>query len=106
MTKFDRKSFEYFGGYLTYKGEFVARFKHSRRDKAYFLSFLIKNFTVEEYFEMTSGSGVENTPVKVLETKGYVSKTVQKSLIEMGYEPTREGYDLYLDDQVAKYAAK
>lgn len=54
MTKFDKTSFNYFGGYLTYGPDrkFVARFKHRGPfTKAVFLKELIKNHTVESYFD-------------------------------------------------------
>lgn len=79
MTQFYRNHFNYHGGYLTYGANrrFVARFKHGGKDKPGFLSFLIKNFTVEEYFAALEAG---TPPVKVLETKGYVPATVRKLL--------------------------
>jgi hypothetical protein len=53
MTKFDKTSFNYFGGYLTYGPDrkFIARFKHKGPfTKAIFLKELIKNHDVESYF--------------------------------------------------------
>lgn len=50
MTKFNKEDFSYHGGYLTYKGTFIARFKHRGPiTKAKFLKELIKNHTVENY---------------------------------------------------------
>lgn len=50
MTKFNKADFSYHGGYLTYKGNFIARFKHRGPfTKAKFLKELIKNHTVEDY---------------------------------------------------------
>jgi hypothetical protein len=104
--KFERANFDYSGGYLHYEGKFIARFKHVASNKPTFLTFLIKNFTQEEYFEATSGNGIDNTPVKVLESKGYVAAHIRKMLKQEGYSVDRAGYDAYLDDCVAKYANK
>lgn len=90
--KFDKTNFTCNGGYLKYNDEFVARFKYNRRDVAGFKSFLTKNFSVEEYFEMAK----TQSPVEILQTKGYVSKTVQNVLIRLGYEPTLAGFNAYL----------
>lgn len=59
MTKFNKASFDYHGGYLTYTvapgttPKFVARFKYRGApfSKGKFLAQLIKNHTVEEYFK-------------------------------------------------------
>jgi hypothetical protein len=77
MENFIRNKFNFFGGYLNYDEEghgivshrFVARFKYNKGRKARFLTFLIKNFTVEEYFEMLEVQKM--TPIAILETKGY-----------------------------------
>lgn len=107
MTKFARDSFDFFGGYLTYGPErrFVARFKYNRRDKAGFISFLIKNFTVEEYFGMY-GDGLNMSPVAILETKGYVSTTVKSSLKFLGLPQTQEGFKQLIKLQVAAHEAR
>lgn len=92
MAKFVRSNFHTSGDYLLYEGRFVARFKHSDRDKPGFIRFLIANFTVEEYFK-----GLETAaPVTVLETKGYISLTVARILQQMGFPPTAEGKAAYI----------
>lgn len=66
MTKFDKSKFSYHGGYLTYEGRFVARFKYSGPfTKAVFLKQLIKNHTVEEYFHKLEIDHV--APLRILE---------------------------------------
>lgn len=51
MTKFDKTKFTYHGGYLKYEDEFIARFKYSGPvTKGKFVTQLVKNHTVEEYF--------------------------------------------------------
>ena len=71
-TLFVRKEFQYWGGYLTYGPErkFVGRFKHQGSKSANaFARFLVKNFTVEEYF---SAREAGHTPLGLLEAKGFV----------------------------------
>ena len=49
--KFQKANFSYFGGYLSYDGKFIARFKYSKSPftKAQFMKELIANHTVESY---------------------------------------------------------
>tara|TARA_R110000823_G_scaffold101636_18_gene218389 strand:- start:1081 stop:1395 length:315 start_codon:yes stop_codon:yes gene_type:complete len=104
MTQFNNKQFNFDGMYLTY-GEgrdrrFVARFKNG--GLVSFKKFLRDNFTVEEYFAFYD-TGM--APLKVLETKGYVSPNAARILKQLGYPVSRVGFDKYLDDQVNRYAA-
>jgi hypothetical protein len=61
MTAFNKKNFEYHGGYLHYmtatgERKFVARFKHRGPvTKAKFQAALIKHYTVEGYFARLVG---------------------------------------------------
>lgn len=105
MTKFVRDQFQYSGGYLTYGPNrlFVARFKYCARDKAAFLSFLIKNFTVEEYFANYADG---TAPSAILKAKGYVSTTVKRILKDAGYPQTVEGAAQHIQDGIAKRAAE
>ncbi len=110
---FERKNFRTDGMYVTYaKGgsenaktwgdyTFVARFKYTKRDIGRFVTFLIKNFTVEEYFEALENG---DAPATILKAKGYLSTTVRRSLKECGYPQTIEGYDAYINAQVEKYS--
>lgn len=109
MTKFNRDQFEYSGGYLTYKmepthyasrGRFVARFKRTGRDKPGFVSFLIKNFTVEEYFDRYEAG---EAPATILESKGYVSATIKRMLKDRGYPMTVEGFRQMIAAEAAAY---
>ena len=63
-----RGGFDFNGGYLTYNGKFVARFKYNRKLKGRFVTFLKNNFSMSEYFTMLE-DGL--TPVAILETKGF-----------------------------------
>jgi hypothetical protein len=112
MTKFNKEDFSYHGGYLMYHGDcgkfneyyaepchstrlgmlkekFVARFKYSSADKGRFLTFLIKNFTVEEYFSARNAKygplNNPHSPATILAAKGYISATVRKGMKRNGY---------------------
>lgn len=110
MTKFVKAEFNFDGEYLTYNmaglpngqtRRFVARFKRNKGDRAGFMSFLMKNFSVEEYFREYDAGG---TPFGLMENKGYVSNTVKKILKSTGYEPTQAGFKAYIESRMAKYA--
>jgi uncharacterized protein (DUF488 family) len=95
MTKFVKTEFQG-TEYVSYNGKFVARFK--RGHKASFISFLIKNFTVDEYFSrLNSGEA----PLEVLQSKGYLLPHIKKMLKESGYEVTVAGYRTMIEDKVA-----
>lgn len=98
MKTFNKLMFQYFGDVLTYEDKFVARFKYGTRDKDRFINFLSKHFTVDEYFELLKSM----PPVKVLETKGYISSTVRKVLRDAGYPLTLEGREQYIKDNINK----
>jgi hypothetical protein len=90
MTKFNPEQFVYDGMYLQYQGQFVARFK--RGGKAEFVRFLVKNFTVEEYFFALE----RLQPMEILQHKGFVSPAIKKVLKIWGFEPTQAGMQAYL----------
>jgi hypothetical protein len=75
MTKFEKAGFNFDGMYLTYGEDrrFVARFK--RGGMGDFKRFLVKNFSVEEYFDKLDVSA----PLLVLMQKGYESPNVRKA---------------------------
>lgn len=110
-TRFDSTCFFNDGDYLMYNAtggrspmtsKFIARFKYCRGNRAGFKAFLVKNFTVEEYF---SAREADVAPATILETKGYVSKSVKAILAQRGYPETQEGFRAYIDAQVAKTVA-
>lgn len=96
--KFEKSKFELgYAGWTHYEGRFVARCRQAR-DRNYFVKFLMANFTVEEYFDLTENKGL--APAEALKTKGYVSKTVQKILKQAGYPTDLAGYDAYIQAQM------
>ncbi len=106
MTKFNKELFNYHGGFLTYgqypdRPKFVARFKYKAGNRAGFQSFLIKNFSVEEYFGRLEAG---EAPLTILESKGYVAAHIKKMLKESGFTPTVEGFRQYVAGRVAQYA--
>ena len=103
MTDFINKNFNYDGMYLTYGEDrrFVARFKYG--GMVAFKKFLRENFTVEEYFKLLESS---LGPIKVLETKGYVSPIVAKNLKLRGYPMTQDGFKQMIQDDIARMKAK
>jgi hypothetical protein len=94
MSKFIKSEFTP-GEYATYGGKFVARFKRGGRGS--FLTFLCKNFTVEEYFSRLDAG---EPPLKILESKGYVNPRVQKLLNSIGLPPTLKGKEQYIMSQI------
>lgn len=99
MSKFDKTQFNFDGMYFTYGTDrkFVARFKRS--GMAHFRSFLVKNFTVEEYFSLAD-TGM--APLTILESKGYVSPNAAKVLKAYGFPVSQEGVKQYLAYEVAR----
>lgn len=101
MTKFEKDQFTYDSGYLSYgpQRNFIARFKYKAGQRGSFITFLIKNFTTEEYFEaMADGK----PPLAILTAKGYLQPYIKKWLKANGYEVSTKGYEKYLADQVAR----
>ena len=96
MTKFVRDSFRNSNGYITYNDKFVARFKYKRDGAGSFVTFLIKNFTVEEYFDAYD-AGI--APLKIVESKGYLLPHIKRWLKEFGYPVSQAGYKQYLNDR-------
>jgi hypothetical protein len=100
--RFLSANFSYHGGYLTYNGKFVARFKYGKKDKPWFVKFLKANFTVTEYMDRLAAG---EAPAKILESKGYISKTITDMITSHGFEPTWAGFDKYLE-MVRRYEKK
>ena len=78
--------------------KFVARFKYVRGTKASFLTFLTKNFTVEEYFARLESE----SPLEILQSKGFIQPHIKKMLKAQGYPVTKAGFEQLVQDNVAK----
>ena len=85
---FKKEGFDYYGGYLTYKGDFVARFKYVTFQGS-FKNFLIKHFTPEEYFTRYKEG---ESPLAILESKGFMTPMAKKLCKQNFMEPTQENY--------------
>ena len=98
MTSFTNKNLWMSGDCLVYSipGEpvqFIARFKYGKRGVAPFKKFLMKNFTVEEYLgEMDK----RIPPLRILESKGYVSPQMKRLSKRSGIPATSEGLERYI----------
>jgi len=70
-TTFIPANFDFHGGYLTYQGKFVARFKYlqPRRSATAFQRFLCARFTPEEYFARLAAG---EAPLPIAESKGFI----------------------------------
>lgn len=83
--------------------KFVARFKYAKNGRASFITFLIKNFTVEEYFARLAAG---EAPLAVLESKGYLLPHIKKWLRRDGYAVSPAGFRQMVQDQIAARAAR
>jgi hypothetical protein len=97
--QFVKEQFDCHGGYLTYQGRFVARCKYRPTDASSVRTFLIKNFTITEYFDRLAAG---ESPLPILESKGYLLPHIKKWLKEGGYPVNREGYKMLLAKQAAE----
>ena len=97
MNKFIKENFNYDGMYLTYGTErkFVARFKYVKFAGA-FKSFLIKNFDVDEYFDAYADG---QSPLDILESKGFMTPQAKKLCKQNGMVPTLENYKICVHAQ-------
>ena len=97
MTRFVKESFcgtEYTEYRTGTEVKFVARFKRGGRGP--FLTFLIKNFTVEEYFSRLEAG---EAPLTILQSKGYLQPHIKKWLKEGGYEVSPAGVEQMIKNQ-------
>lgn len=97
MSTFHQSGFNFDGMYLSYltvEGEkkFVARFKHG--GMASFRNFLIKNFSIQEYFSMMEA---DMAPIEILATKGFVMPRTAKILKKFGFQPNAAGQKAYIE---------
>lgn len=102
MTKFNKAQFDNHGGYVYYRlddGErkFVYRDKNGKAGGS-IITFLIKNFVVEEYFQRLNAL---ETPLDILKSKGYILPHIKKWLKEGGFPVNAEGYREFLAKRTA-----
>ena len=107
MTAFTDKNIIKDGPYLHYRPEggtyrdekFIARHKHMRRNQRGFKSFLKKHFTVEEFFaRMEAGE----SPLAILQSKGYIPAHIKRWMREGGFPITAEGHAAWKADYMEK----
>jgi hypothetical protein len=100
MTQFSNENLNDSNGWLSYGPErkFVANFSKRGGGKATFIKFLIKNFTVEEYFEMLE---TNKSPLGIAQTKGYVLPHIKKWLKDRGLPQTSAGFDTMIQQNMA-----
>lgn len=104
MTKFIKGNF-YGTEYVDYTNpvdgttKFVARFKYAKGSKASFLTFLTKNFTIEEYFARLEKG---EAPLEIVGSKGFIQPHIKKQLKLLGYPVTKAGFEQLVQDNVAK----
>lgn len=105
MTKFTKETLTVSNeNIMFFNGErcqTVARFKYARSSRTAFANFLIKNFTVEEFFGRVNAG---ETPLQIAESKGFMMAHIKKLLKEMGYEVSLAGRAKYIADRVAQYS--
>ena len=74
MNKFNKAQFNFDGLYLTYdfldgeRGAFVGRFKYNRSIALRFITFLVNNMTVTEYFDLLEAG---QTPGRITMDRGF-----------------------------------
>jgi hypothetical protein len=111
MTKFAKDLFSVHGGFIHYgtgfgaDRKFVARTR-LRGEAPSFISFLIKNFTVEEYFaamdENEKKTGADRKgPLTILMDKGYLQPHIKRWLREANLPLTQAGFRTMIDNQRA-----
>lgn len=125
MTNFIKENFRFDGMYLMYEGDqgycteyyadepgthptrvgtaralFIARFKYGNRPWKTWVNFLVKNFTVEEY---ATRSAHGETPVGIMQSKGFLEPAEKKECKAAGYPATVEGWKQMIADKSAKW---
>ena len=112
MTQFVKEKFIFSGAYLYYEDRFIARFKYQAAACKTYATFLIKHFTVEEFFAIADAheaaqrdgsaykSGYGGGPYKVAEARGYLMPHIKKWLRDGGYEVNRSGYEKFHENQM------
>jgi hypothetical protein len=82
--------------------EFVARFKYVKRNMGPFMTFLRKNFTVEEYFDRYDAG---ETPLAIVKSKGYIASHIKAEMKRAGYPRTLAGHTAWWAAECVKIDA-
>jgi hypothetical protein len=119
MTKFEKARFTDDGTFVFYvlpeplaqkyagtkglRGDrlFILREKYARPEKRW-INFIIKNFTVEEYVQLVMDG---ESPLGIVNSKGFVCRNQRKACRLAGYPQTYEGFRALIDARVAAYTA-
>ena len=101
LRDFEKQHFTYNEGFLHYRHgvelHLIGRFKYVGKASAMkFANFLRKNFSIEEY---TTRMDAGESPLKILESKGYCSPQMARLAKRLGYAPTLENTQRALVDQ-------
>jgi len=104
MTQFTKTNLTKFGDTVSYfdgeKSHFVARSKYKSGSLGGMITFLIKNFTAEEYLgRLVAGE----YPLPIMESKGYIQPHIKKWLKEAGLPVTREGYQTFVSQRTTTH---
>jgi hypothetical protein len=105
MTKFSKENLHDSNGWISYGSErkFVANFTKRGGGKAAFVTFLIKNYTVEEYFTLLD---VGMTPLMIVQEKGYVLPHIKKWLKKRNLPQTQVGLDTLIQQNIDRRISK
>ena len=122
MTQFNKDDFRFDGMYLMYTGEqgycteyygedahptrvgkardmFIARFKYGSKPWKTWVNFMVKNFTVEEYATRIAHN---ETPVAIMQSKGFLEPALKKQCKKAGYPQTVAGWKQMIHDSVQR----
>lgn len=99
--RFTREGFRQDAMWVYYNDRFVARFKWQKSAAGSFIKFLRNNFTVEEYFDRLEAG---ESPLEIVQSKGYLLPVIRRKLREAGYPDTMEGFEQYHFDMNRKTA--
>ena len=122
MTNFIKDNFRFDGMYLMYTGDqgycteyyadepgthptrvgkardmFVVRFKYGSKPWKTWVNFMVKNFTVEEYATRIAHN---ESPVAIMQSKGFLEPALKKQCKNAGYPQTVEGWKKMISDKV------
>jgi hypothetical protein len=114
MAKFTKANLINVHGWVYYQPEgtnrserrFVARFtKGPRGNVGPFMTFLRRNFEVDEWFQLTGegqcGAGL--SPIAAAETKGFILQHIKRWLKQDGFDVSFEGYRQWKSERASRW---